>query len=98
MTRRTGGRKTKLIEAAVREKLGVQNPRVWYEPINGPCMEMQGYAGGWYYLDADDIEDVADDFGEPLGYTVDQALEMIEITARMRDRKDSYVGTDPQAR
>lgn len=84
MTRRTGGRKSKRIEQYIRQKLGIASPRVWYEPINGPCMEMQGYAGGWYYRDADDEEDELDDFGEPLGYTVEQALEMIDITARLR--------------
>ena len=80
---RRGGKKSKIIAKALREKLGLQNVDVWYEPINGPCMEMQGYDGGWYYSDLDEPghEDV-------LGYTVDEALKMIDLNAKLRAQSE----------
>lgn len=73
--RRTGGKKTKQIIEALKT-IGITNADVWYEPINGLPIEMQGYYGGWYYYDKDeDMEDC-------LGYNVEQALHMIELMKR----------------
>lgn len=83
--RRSGGRKTKLIQQALREKLGI-TADVWYEPINGPCIEMQGYAGGWYYSG---VDEAGDHYEDVLGYNVAEALTMIQLTADLRKHDDA---------
>lgn len=71
--------KAQKIKAALQEMLGEEETvtRVWYEPINGPCMEMQGYAGGWYYETAEGRQDV-------LGYNIAEAMEMIRMMGESR--------------
>lgn len=74
---KAGGPKARKIAAALKEKLGIENPRVWYETIRGPAIEMCGYEGGWYYADGDSCEDV-------LGHNFAEAMEMIDLQARIQ--------------
>lgn len=80
MTRISGGRKTRKIQKALKEKLGI-TAEVWYEPINGPCIEMQGYCGGWYY---NGVDQQGDHYEDVLGYNVQEAMTMIQLTADLR--------------
>ncbi len=81
------GRKAILLERYIKEKLD-EDVIAWYEPINGPCMEMQGYAGGWYCMPRHEKRG----WGEPLGYNFQEAKDHIDLTARLRlpDRCKSY--------
>ena len=79
------GRKADIIRKAIEEKLHEENVRVWYEPIHGPCMEMAGYAGGWYWSNEDESA-----FGEPLGYNLAEALAMVELTASLRKQSGDF--------
>ena len=63
----------KLIETVLQEKV----KDVWYEPIHGPCIEMSGYAGGWYYILENGREDC-------LGYNFEDAVEMINLQAKLQ--------------
>lgn len=77
------GRKAIKLQKYFKEKCGL-DVRCWYEPINGPCMEMQGYAGGWYYQELDD-EGSPFSTGEPIGYSFDDAITMIDLLSRNMD-------------
>ena len=66
-----------ILKKAIEEKLGETNVQTWYEPIHGPCFEMCGYEGGWYYSSDDTNK-------EPLGYNIKEALEMVELSAELR--------------
>ena len=80
MAQKRRGPKAAKIKAALQEVLGDEETvtDVWFEPINGPCMEMAGYAGGWYYTTDEGGEDC-------LGYNFDEAMEMIGLTKRLRE-------------
>jgi len=85
MNAKLRGRKTIQLEKYIKEKLGI-DAIVWYEPINGPCMEMQGYAGGWYYRDKEDLDESEYDdpsWGEPIGYNIKEAMNFIDITSKV---------------
>lgn len=71
-----------ILKRAMEKATGRKILRVWYEPINGPCMEMQGYAGGWMYQD----ETGENTLG---GYSAEEAVESIIVTARLR-AQDEY--------
>lgn len=70
------GRKADLIRREIEKRLGETDVDVWYEPIHGPCMEKVGYAGGWFYSSDETSQ-------TPLGYNVDEALEMIALLSRI---------------
>lgn len=77
-TQRRGSKAAKL-KKLLETELGEKVVDVWYEPINGPCFEMQGYMGGWYYITEDGGEDC-------LGYNFDSAVEMIRLLAKNRGK------------
>ncbi len=70
--------KTKQLTAAISERLGHTRFRVWYEPVRGPCFEMQGYAGGWF-VEGDDIGIT------PLGHNSREAMENIKLFFKHKD-------------
>lgn len=76
IAQRRGGRKSKAIANALKEKMGISNADVWYEPIHGPCFEMSGYMGGWYYKDLDTGHFNA------IGYNFQDAMEFIDLSSR----------------
>lgn len=61
------------------EELGHQNVEVWYEPVRRGC-EMSGYEGGWFFCSKiiDEIENIEDTYFEPIGYSIEEALDYIE--------------------
>lgn len=67
-----------VLKAALEKAKGIQVKRVWYEPLHGPCMEMQGYAGGWMYETTDGREFTIG------GFTAVEAIEAIMVTASLR--------------
>lgn len=73
------GIKAEKIKKAIEEKLGETNVKVWYVPIHGPCIEMQGYAGGWFWS--------SDEYGgDVLGRNFTIAMEMIDLKAHLRSK------------
>lgn len=68
-------RKTDKLRKAIEQQIGHTNFRVWYEPVHGPCFEMQGYAGGWY-VEGEDVPFT------PLGYSIAEAVENVPLFFR----------------
>lgn len=66
-----------ILKAALEQATGEEVHKVWYEPIKGPCMEMQGYAGGWMYEGLDGMEDVIG------GYTAEDAIRAIVVKGQL---------------
>ena len=69
--------KAEILKNALEKALERPIRRVWYVPIHRPCMEMQGYAGGWMYKDDEGHEDCIG------GYSFMEAIEAIIVTAHL---------------
>lgn len=67
----------RILKIALEKAIGRPVRRVWYVPIHGPCMEMQGYAGGWMYEEEDGFQDCIG------GYSAEEAIEAIVVKAQL---------------
>lgn len=66
------------------EELGHQNVEVWWENIRSGS-EMSGYEGGWFFCSNTLTENTEDDYFEPLGYNIEDAMEYIESYCDIRE-------------
>lgn len=69
-------RNEKKIRDALKAIGSKRRHKIHWEPIHGPCMEMCGYAGGWFI----------DDF--PVGYSTEQVVKFIAECPNAFRRRD----------
>lgn len=77
------GRKALKLQSYFKDKCDIE-VRCWYEPLTGPPIEMQGYAGGWFYEEIDD-EYPPFSNGIPFGHNFNEAREMIDLLSSNQD-------------